>query len=62
MKVKFNRYKNIMTDAIFYALVDDPVIRSIDSETYIEVTQDFKRAHLVLLSSLHKDQVVEINL
>ncbi len=61
-KHRFNKYKNIVTDDIFYALADDPVKRTIDGEEYLEVTMDFKRAHLVLMSSLLKVDTVEFKL
>lgn len=62
MKVKFDKFKNLVTEDTVYALFQEAVVKKIDDQDYIEVTPDFKRVHMVLKSSLSKIGTIEVNL
>ena len=57
-KYIFKKYESIIDPTEhYYALAgkaedDSPVIKEIDGETYIEVTQDFKTANMFKLDNL----------
>jgi len=55
---KFTKYHSIIDpEQIFYALAgkqvdDSPVIKEIEGETYIEVTQDFSTVNMFKIDNL----------
>ena len=58
MKYKFTKYQSIIDpEQIFYALAgktveDSPVIKEIEGEHYIEVTQDWETANMFKMDNL----------
>lgn len=59
-KYRFTKFVNTLDESmIFYALESGGVRRQIDDEMFIEVTTDFKTAHMVREESLKPIGVVE---